>query len=147
MQPITLPAAARTILILGASRGLDHAMAEEFLKRNWSVAGTVRAGARTRLHDLVEQYAGHVEVETLDINDIEQLARLRSRMIGRVLGMLFVNAGTITHDEHVPIGDVTTEEFTRVMVTNALSPMRAVEGSITHTTTGCATFIEAARPP
>ena len=38
-----------------------------------------------------------------------------------------MNAGTTTHDEHVHIGDVTTEEFMRVMVTNALSPMRAIE--------------------
>ena len=41
--------------------------------------------------------------------------------------MLFVNAGTTTNPEHVKIGDVTTDEFLRVMVTNALSPMRVIE--------------------
>ena len=41
--------------------------------------------------------------------------------------MLLVNAGTTTHDEHVPVGEVSTEEFVRVMVTNALSPMRVIE--------------------
>jgi NAD(P)-dependent dehydrogenase (short-subunit alcohol dehydrogenase family) len=35
--------------------------------------------------------------------------------------------GTTTKDEHVHIGDVTTEEFMRVMITNALSPMRVIE--------------------
>ena len=40
--------------------------------------------------------------------------------------MLFVNAGTSNNPEET-IGEVTTEEFVRVMITNALSPMRVVE--------------------
>jgi len=40
--------------------------------------------------------------------------------------MLFVNAGT-TNNEHTPIGEVSTEDFVAVMVTNALSPMRVIE--------------------
>ena len=44
-----------------------------------------------------------------------------------VLHILFVNAGITTPDRHVPIGNVTTEDFMRVMVTNALSPVRAIE--------------------
>jgi NAD(P)-dependent dehydrogenase (short-subunit alcohol dehydrogenase family) len=116
-----------TILIVGASRGLGHAMAAEFLKRGWSVIGSVRGGARTALHDLAEQHAGRLEIETVDINAPEQIASLRHRLSGRVLDMLFVNAGTTTQDEHVTVGKVTTDEFTRVMVTNALSPMRAIE--------------------
>ena len=118
---------APTTLVVGASRGLGHAMAAEFLKRGWNVIGTVRAGTRTMLHDLAEDHEGRVEVETLDINEPEQIAALRHRLSGRVLDMLFVNAGTTTQDEHVHIGDVTTEEFMRVMVTNALSPMRVIE--------------------
>jgi NAD(P)-dependent dehydrogenase (short-subunit alcohol dehydrogenase family) len=51
---------------------------------------------------------------------------LRQRLSGRVFQMLFVNAGTSNNPEET-IGEVTTEEFVRVMVTNALSPMRVVE--------------------
>jgi NAD(P)-dependent dehydrogenase (short-subunit alcohol dehydrogenase family) len=40
--------------------------------------------------------------------------------------MLFVNAG-VSNNPSETIGEVTTEEFVRVMVTNALSPMRVVE--------------------
>jgi NAD(P)-dependent dehydrogenase (short-subunit alcohol dehydrogenase family) len=116
-----------TILIIGASRGLGHAMAAEFLKKGWSVIGTVRGGTRTKLHDLAEGHQGRVEIETLDINERDQITALRNRLSGRTLDMLFVNAGTTTRDEHVGIGDVTTEEFMRVMLTNALSPMRAIE--------------------
>jgi NAD(P)-dependent dehydrogenase (short-subunit alcohol dehydrogenase family) len=115
------------ILIVGASRGLGYALAAECLKRGWSVIGTVRTGGRTKLHDLAEGHEGLLEIETLDIDDQAQIAALRERLSGRVIDMLFVNAGTTTRDEHVRIGDVTTEEFVRVMVTNALSPMRAIE--------------------
>ena len=40
--------------------------------------------------------------------------------------MLFVNAG-VKNDDRETIADVSTDEFVRVMVTNALSPMRVVE--------------------
>lgn len=103
-------------------------MAEEFLHKGWNVIGTVRPGApRTRLHELAGTAGGRVEIETLDINEAAQIAALRGRLSGRTLDILFVNAGITTADQHVKIGDVTTEEFTSVMITNALSPMRVIE--------------------
>lgn len=118
---------APSILIVGASRGLGHAMAAEFLNRGWSVIATVRAARRTPLHELADAHRGQLEIETLDIDAPEQIAALRNRLAGKVLDILFVNAGTTTHDPDVPIGQVTTEEFMRVMITNALSPMRVIE--------------------
>jgi NAD(P)-dependent dehydrogenase (short-subunit alcohol dehydrogenase family) len=116
-----------TILIVGASRGLGHAMAAEFLKKGWNVIGTVRGGGRTSLHDLAEEHQGRVEIETLDINEPDEIAALRDRLTGRTIDMLFVNAGTTTRDADVPIGSVSTDEYMRVMITNALSPMRVIE--------------------
>ena len=53
---------AGTILLIGASRGLGHATAAEFLKKGWNVVGTVRGtGGRTLLHDLADDYPGRVE--------------------------------------------------------------------------------------
>jgi NAD(P)-dependent dehydrogenase (short-subunit alcohol dehydrogenase family) len=114
------------LLLIGASRGLGFAMAEEFLGHGWNVVGTVRGEARTRLHDLAERAAGRVEIENLDITRPEQVAALRLRLAARTFDMLFVNAG-VTNDPQETIGEVATEEFIRVMVTNALSPMRVVE--------------------
>lgn len=116
-----------TILIIGASRGLGLAMAAEFFSKGWQVLGTVRAGATgTKLHDLAEISAGRVTIETLDINEPAELSSLKARLAGKSFDMLFVNAGT-TNDPAQTIADVSTEEFVRVMVTNALSPMRTVE--------------------
>ncbi len=123
-----------TILIVGASRGLGHAMAAEFLGKGWDVIGTVRAGAtRTLLHELAAAHPGRVEIEVLDICMPDQLAALDARLAGRMLDILFVNAGT-TNRPGETIGEVSTEEFVRVMVTNALSPMRVVERLERHVT-------------
>lgn len=54
----------RSILIVGASRGLGHAMAAEFAERGWGVLGTVRA-AGTPLHRLAAERPCSVEIETL----------------------------------------------------------------------------------
>jgi NAD(P)-dependent dehydrogenase (short-subunit alcohol dehydrogenase family) len=98
--------AAGAILLIGASRGLGHAMAAEFLKREWKVVGTVRAGSgRTKLHDLADEHSGRVEIEILDINDAGQLATLRDRLSGRVFDMLFVNAGITNRDPNQTISD------------------------------------------
>ena len=119
---------AGTILLIGASRGLGHAMAAEFLRKGWNVVGTVRGGGtRTLLHDLADEFKGRVEIEILDICEPDQLAVLHDRLAGRVFDMLFVNAGTTNQDPTETIGEVSTEEFVHVMITNALSPMRVVE--------------------
>ena len=116
-----------TILLIAASRGLGLAMAEEFLKKGWSVVGTVRGrSTRTKLHNLADRNKGRLEIETLDICEPAQLTALRRRLSGRVFQMLFVNAGT-ANKENETIGTVTTEEFVRLMTTNALCPMRVVE--------------------
>src|SRR5699024_535590 len=118
----------QTILIIGASRGLGHAMAAEFLKKGWNVLGTVRGGStRTSLHDLAEGYAGRVEIETLDICEPGQIAALKQRLSDRTFDILFVNAGTTNRNPDQIIGDVSTEEFMHVMHTNALAPMRVIE--------------------
>lgn len=127
MSTSVLNASSGTILLIGASRGLGHAMAAEFLKQGWNVVGTIReVGNRTKLHDLADEFDGRVEIETVDICEPDQIAALRGRLSGRVFDMLFVNAG-VTNNPIETIAEVTTDEFIRVMVTNALSPMRVLE--------------------
>jgi NAD(P)-dependent dehydrogenase (short-subunit alcohol dehydrogenase family) len=116
----------KTALLVGASRGLGYAMVEELLRRDWNVVGTVRGPARTQLHELAERSPGRIEIETVDITIPTQITALRSRLGSRKIDLVFVNAG-VTNNPNETIGEVSTEEFTRVMVTNALSPMRVVE--------------------
>jgi NAD(P)-dependent dehydrogenase (short-subunit alcohol dehydrogenase family) len=122
------PNTAPAILLVGASRGLGLAMAGEFLARGWQVVGTVQGGARTGLHDLADAHPGRIEIEPLDITQPEQIAALRQRLAGRRFDILFHNAGTANAEPHAAVAEVPTEDFVRVMVTNALSPMRVIAG-------------------
>lgn len=118
--------APKTALILGASRGLGLALAEEYLKRGWNVVATVRGGGHTGLHTLADRAGDRLTIESCDINEPEQVAALHRRLAARQFDLLFVNAG-VANDAGETIATVSTEDFIRVMVTNALSPMRVVE--------------------
>jgi len=112
--------------VIGASRGLGLAIAEQYLQRGWHVIGTVRGAERTKLHALRDQWKSQLEIETVDINIPDEVVALRTRLKGRTLDFVLVNAG-VKNDDRETIEDVSTEEFVRVMVTNALSPLRAIE--------------------
>lgn len=118
----------RSVLLVGASRGLGHAMAAELVKKGWRVVGTVRESGRTELHDLADAHADQVRIAPLDITEPDQISRLRQRLSGSAFDMLFVNAGTANRHAAETIAEVSTDEFVRVMLTNALGVMRAVEG-------------------
>ena len=115
-----------TIMLIGASRGLGLGLAGEFAKRGWHIVATVRAGARTELHDLAEAHPDRIEIETVDIAQPQQIAMLRDRLASRVFDLLFVNAGTANMEDEIA-GAIAAEEYTRVLVTNALGPMRVIE--------------------
>ena len=115
-----------SLLLIGASRGLGFALAEEYLERGWHVVATERVRTTSKLHDLSGAAEERLEIETVDIVYPDQVAALRARLASRKFDLLFVNAG-VTNDHRETIADVTTDEFVRVMITNALSPMRVVE--------------------
>ena len=120
------PSSNKKLLLIGASRGLGFALAEEYLKRGWHVVATERVGTASKLHDLWRAAEDRLEIETVDVIYPDQVAALRARLASRKFDMLFVNAG-VTNDDRETIADVSTDEFMRVMITNALSPMRVVE--------------------
>jgi len=68
-----------------------------------------------------------VEIETLDMTDHDQMLALRDRLTGRRFDVVFVNAGIVNRTPSDTMAGVSTDEFVRVMVTNVLGVMRAVE--------------------
>ncbi|MBK0125816.1 SDR family NAD(P)-dependent oxidoreductase [Pantoea sp. S61] len=113
-------------LLIGASRGLGFALAETMLQRGYQVVATGRAHSTDKLVQLAARYPQQLTVETVDITELDQVHALHQRLTGTEFDMLFVNAG-VKNDDRETIADVSTEEFTRVMVTNALSPLRVIE--------------------
>lgn len=115
-----------TALIIGASRGLGLGLTARFLERGWRVVSTSRATGSRDLNDLAERSHGRLTLDTVDITDQAEVAALHQRLSDSRFDLVFVNAG-ITHDRWETVADVSTATFERVMVTNALSPMRFVE--------------------
>lgn len=118
-------AARKTILIVGASRGLGLALAGEFCARDWHVIATSR-GRSAALDKLVERCPTALEIESVDIVDLTSVRNLHRRLDGRRLDALFVNAGICRANELTPL-QVDEKDFLDMMLTNALSPMRLVE--------------------
>src|SRR5271155_2322864 len=118
------PSSNKQLLLIGASRGLGFALAEVYVKRGWHVVATERNRTTSKLHDLLGSAEDRLEIETVDINYPDQVSALRARLASRKFDMLFVNAGIGIREM---IANVSTDEFNRMMVTNALSPMRIVE--------------------
>jgi NAD(P)-dependent dehydrogenase (short-subunit alcohol dehydrogenase family) len=113
------------VLLIGASRGLGLAIAKQYLDDGAHVVATVRGISRTPLHDLQTSYA-ELEIETVDVTSPDDVANLRDRLATRRFDLLFHNAG-IANGPHDTFTATSTEDFTRVMVTNALSPMRVID--------------------
>lgn len=113
-------------LIVGASRGIGLGLVERLLERGWQVTATSRRSRAGELATLAERSAGRLQLETVDIDDPDSVAALHERLTGAGFDLLFVNAGT-THDRWETVADIATATFQRVMLTNALSPVRFVE--------------------
>jgi NAD(P)-dependent dehydrogenase (short-subunit alcohol dehydrogenase family) len=118
--------AAGRVLLIGASRGLGLALAEKWVDGGWHVTATVRESGQTALRELAERYPAQVEVEMVDVTSPFQIAALHDRLAGRMFDLLFHNAGTANQPDGT-VAETSTDEFIKVMVTNALSPLRIIE--------------------
>jgi NAD(P)-dependent dehydrogenase (short-subunit alcohol dehydrogenase family) len=118
--------AAGRVLLFGASRGLGLALAEKWVEDGWNVTATVRETGKTALHELAERHRPQVEIESLDVTSLFQIAAMRDRLAGRKFDLLFHNAGTANQPDGT-VAETSTDEFIKVMVTNALSPLRVIE--------------------
>jgi len=96
----------KTVLLIGASRGLGFAMVEEYLKRGWRVIATGREDSTDKLRRLSENTAGALEVEAVDITNPDQVAALHARLKDRRFDVLFVNAG-VKNDDRETIAELT----------------------------------------
>ena len=121
-----MAASSSTALIIGASRGLGLELARQYLARGWTVIATIRGEQPKALQDMAAQAEGRLEIERLEITDSGQIHALRERLGDRRIDLLFVNAG-VSNGPAETVGEVSTEEFTRIMLTNTLGPMRVIE--------------------
>lgn len=117
----------RSVLVVGASRGLGEAIVEAYVALGAQVVGTVRGDGPTPLHEFAARAGSAVGIEHVDIDHPEQLDQLARRLSGRVFDVLFVVAGISLAPMEAVAAETPTDDFARMMVTNALSVIRTVE--------------------
>ncbi|WP_186160076.1 SDR family NAD(P)-dependent oxidoreductase [Burkholderia gladioli] len=118
---------ASTVLIVGASRGLGLALAEEYCRRGARVIATVR-GPSPALDALRTRHPDTLAIETgIDMADADSARLLRERLGTRRLDILFVNAG-IARSIGLTPGNAPEADFLEMMRVNAFSPARLIEG-------------------
>ena len=109
----------RSILIVGASRGLGKGLAEHYAESGWSVLATVR--------DPKAAPTGP-ETATLDINDPAAVKALHEKTAGKSFDVIFVVAGAAT--TWAPIHETDPEDALSVYRTNAVSPINFAEAFV-----------------
>lgn len=114
--------AARSILIIGASRGLGLGLAHAFSAQGWAVTATVRSPLQAAP---LEALPG-VAVETLEMTDPFSLDLLAQRLAGSTFDVIFVNAGVAGPDHH-SVQQANASEMGQLFLTNAIAPVRVAE--------------------
>ncbi len=112
----------KTVLIVGASRGLGLGLAKQFSSEGWQVIATVRNPQQA---DALSQMP-QVRVETLDMTDAASVDALAKRLEGTQLDVLFVNAG-VAGPQDKPATQVSEAEVGQLFFTNAVAPLRLAE--------------------
>lgn len=112
----------KTVLIVGASRGLGLEFARQYSMRGWHVLAAVRQPATA----LALLRVKGVEVLPLDVTSATSIAGAAWHADEAPLQRLIVNAGVYGPDtaDFLAPGD---DEFDRVMHTNVLGPMRVIQ--------------------
>ena len=105
-----------TALIIGASRGIGHELARQYLNDHWRVIATAR-----RPEDCAKLKALGAEAHQFDVTDVEGCAGLGWKLDGEQLDVAILNAGVYgpRHD-----GFPMQTDFDQVMHTNVLAAMR-----------------------
>jgi NAD(P)-dependent dehydrogenase (short-subunit alcohol dehydrogenase family) len=105
-----------TALIIGASRGIGHALVKQYLADGWRVIATAR-----KAEDCAALGALGAEPHQLDVTNVEACAGIGWKLDGEELNVAILNAGVYgpRHD-----GFPLQTDFDSVMHTNVLAAMR-----------------------
>jgi NAD(P)-dependent dehydrogenase (short-subunit alcohol dehydrogenase family) len=132
---------SKTVLIVGASRGLGLGLAKQFSADGWQVIATVRDPSRA---DALKAIDG-VRVEALDMADRASVDALAQQLSGTLLDVLYINAG-VSGSRQLSADNASDQDVSELFVTNAVSPVRLAKRmlSLVKPDTGVITFMSSA---
>ena len=115
---------SKTILIVGASRGIGLGLARKFTSRGWTIVATERSKS-----DGLHGVEG-VEIATLDVTDPATFDSVDGSF-----DAVIINAG-ITGAKHQDSAQATRDEVADVMMTNAFGPAHLAKRLLPKITEG-----------
>lgn len=116
----------QTILITGANRGIGLALTRQLLQDDARIFASCRAPDRAdALNELSQRHPNRVTVLQLDINDEASIDAALQALAGKTdaLDLLINNAGIGGDDQARILGQLISAEVSRVIRTNAVSPL------------------------
>jgi NAD(P)-dependent dehydrogenase (short-subunit alcohol dehydrogenase family) len=117
----------KTILLIGASRGLGLGLTGEYLTRGWNVIATARDPSRAEaLTALKSNHAGQLRIEPFDVTDSKAPATLAKSLSGIPVDVLFVVAGQ-AKTGYAPIHEVAPDIAAQEFLTNSVAPPTVAE--------------------
>jgi NAD(P)-dependent dehydrogenase (short-subunit alcohol dehydrogenase family) len=116
----------KSVLILGASRGLGLALAEEYCAVDYEVVATVRTPSPA-LEQLHERFSSSLQIKSADTTDPDSIARLKDEFQESQFDTLFVNAGICIARDNTPIDETFRD---RVSPRGVIAVMSSEIGSI-----------------
>lgn len=118
-----------SIFITGASRGLGLEFARQYAAAGWSVTAACRDPSKA------SDLAGlGVETVALDLADSESIRSAAESLRGRSFDVLLSNAGV--YGEGQQFGRLSEAEWERVMLVNAIAPLKLTEAFLPHLLAG-----------
>ena len=123
-------AAAPTLLVTGASRGLGLEAARQFAADGWQVHACCRdPGRASDLHTLAAD--GAVTVHPLDVSDVAAIDALARDLKGTAIDVLLNNAG-VQGGSAQSFGNIDYDTWMATFRTNTLAPMKMAEAFVDH---------------
>ncbi|WP_206954882.1 SDR family oxidoreductase [Trinickia acidisoli] len=107
----------KTVLIVGASRGIGHEFVRQYDAAGWRVIATARDGK-----SLAELDALNVSTISLDVTEPDDVAALAGKLAGERLDAALIVAG-VYGPATEGVESFTVEDFDYVMTTNVRGPM------------------------
>jgi NAD(P)-dependent dehydrogenase (short-subunit alcohol dehydrogenase family) len=115
----------RSVLVVGATRGLGAGLTDKYLREGWRVVATTIEPSKT-LDALQREHGEALAVLPLDITNAADLQALHKKCSSARFDVLHVVAGVL-QKSFAPIWEQSAEEILRVLNTNAIGAIRLAE--------------------
>jgi hypothetical protein len=125
-------AAASTVIIVGASRGIGASLAREFAQRGWNLGLLARSEDNLTIlaHELRNTFNARVEIAVLDVTDTDNVAPVMGELMqrfGHHIDVIVANAGVSGWRRS---GDGNVTEDRRIIETNLMGAIAVVDAAV-----------------